>query len=263
MTDWHQDEMREAYDPEDPKHPDWEDAQADEADRQRKMAKEDQMEIAEQEQLNEALAKAQGEFPPIPREKTVTVKTKTGGSYSFAYAPLDAILSACRPVLAKNGLAITQLARAEQWQARAAHRAQAQGRRCHRSQLPATPTPRLAAGARVAAHLPAPLRNRRLARDRNRGGRRRRPDDRGQGAHDVPGTSGHRDRALTGAQRKKIHALLAKLKKAGVQGFDDEAVSRAFDITYRVKTVTELSQRQASSLIDRLEGSSRNRSSSD
>ena len=59
--------------------------------------------------LNAALAAAQGEFPPIPRDKTVTVRTRDRGSYSFSYAPLDAILGACRPVLAKHGLAITQL----------------------------------------------------------------------------------------------------------------------------------------------------------
>ena len=54
--------------------------------------------------LNAALATAQGEFPPITRSKTV----KTG-SFSYSYAPLDAILDACRPVLSKHGLALTQL----------------------------------------------------------------------------------------------------------------------------------------------------------
>lgn len=59
--------------------------------------------------LAAALAKAQAAFPPIPREKTVTVATKTGGSYSFKYAPLDSILSATRKPLTDNGLAILQL----------------------------------------------------------------------------------------------------------------------------------------------------------
>jgi len=54
--------------------------------------------------LSTALAKAQGEFPPIPR--TAEVKT---ASYSFRYAPLDAILGAVRPVLSQNGLALVQL----------------------------------------------------------------------------------------------------------------------------------------------------------
>ena len=58
---------------------------------------------------------------------------------------------------------------------------------------------------------------------------------------------------LTGAQNKKIRALLAKLQKADEEGFSDEAVARALDISYRVKSVSELSQRQASNLIDKLE----------
>ena len=59
--------------------------------------------------LNEALAKAQSEFPPIPREKKVTVRTKDGGSFTYAYADLAAILAAVRPVLAANGLALVQI----------------------------------------------------------------------------------------------------------------------------------------------------------
>lgn len=58
--------------------------------------------------LYEALAEAQGEFPPIERTRTVKVQTRTGGSYTFAYAPLDTILKATRPALKKYGLAITQ-----------------------------------------------------------------------------------------------------------------------------------------------------------
>lgn len=55
-------------------------------------------------ELNAALAKAQGEFPPITKDKEV----KTG-SYSYTYAPLDVILDKTRPVLSKNGLALIQL----------------------------------------------------------------------------------------------------------------------------------------------------------
>ena len=58
--------------------------------------------------LHAALATAQGEFPAIERSKTVRVRTKDGGSYEFAYAPLDEILSKVRPVLAEHGLAIIQ-----------------------------------------------------------------------------------------------------------------------------------------------------------
>jgi hypothetical protein len=55
-----------------------------------------------------ALAKAQGAFPPIPKDRTVRVALKTGGSYTFSYAPLDTILREVRPALAANGLGITQ-----------------------------------------------------------------------------------------------------------------------------------------------------------
>lgn len=58
--------------------------------------------------LYAALARAQASFPPIAKEKTVTVKTQQGGHYSFSYATLDAILNACRPALNENGLAIVQ-----------------------------------------------------------------------------------------------------------------------------------------------------------
>lgn len=58
--------------------------------------------------IAEALAKAQGEFAHIPRSKTVTVTMKSGGKYTFAYAPLEVILRACAPALAKYGLALTQ-----------------------------------------------------------------------------------------------------------------------------------------------------------
>jgi hypothetical protein len=59
--------------------------------------------------LNEALAKAQAAFPVIGRERTVTVETKTGARYTFSYAPLDVILPKIQPVLAANGLSVTQL----------------------------------------------------------------------------------------------------------------------------------------------------------
>lgn len=55
-----------------------------------------------------ALAKAQSEFPAIPRDKTVQVRTKTGGTYTFAYAPLDTIMDKIRPALKSNGLAFMQ-----------------------------------------------------------------------------------------------------------------------------------------------------------
>lgn len=59
--------------------------------------------------LAAALARAQTQFPVITRDKQVTVQTKTGGSYSFKYAPLDSILDKVRAPLAANGLAIVQM----------------------------------------------------------------------------------------------------------------------------------------------------------
>jgi len=58
--------------------------------------------------LDEALAKAQGEFAQVIRDKTVTVMMKSGGRYTFSYAPLESILHAVVPALSKNGLALTQ-----------------------------------------------------------------------------------------------------------------------------------------------------------
>lgn len=61
------------------------------------------------EELIGALSKAQAEFKPIEKNRTVDVMTRTGGTYRFRYATLDAILEAVRKPLADHGLAITQL----------------------------------------------------------------------------------------------------------------------------------------------------------
>lgn len=55
-------------------------------------------------ELFAALAKAQGEFEQIVKGKEVEVVTRTGKNYKFSYAPLEEIIAACRPVLAKHGL---------------------------------------------------------------------------------------------------------------------------------------------------------------
>ena len=55
-----------------------------------------------------ALSKAQADLKNPKRDRTVKVKTRTGGSYEFSYATLDSILSHARPILAKHGLAISQ-----------------------------------------------------------------------------------------------------------------------------------------------------------
>jgi hypothetical protein len=54
-------------------------------------------------ELAKALSAAQGEFPAIERSRKVDT-----GKFSYSYAPLDAILAAVRPVLAKHQLALTQ-----------------------------------------------------------------------------------------------------------------------------------------------------------
>lgn len=58
--------------------------------------------------LYAALAAAQGEFPPIPKNRLAEVKMKSGGSYSYRYADLADVLRTVLPVLAKHGLMVSQ-----------------------------------------------------------------------------------------------------------------------------------------------------------
>jgi ribosomal protein L37AE/L43A len=58
-------------------------------------------------ELASALAKAAANFPPIERNCTAKVQTKSGGQYSYDYADLDAVLSAVRKPLAEQGLTIS------------------------------------------------------------------------------------------------------------------------------------------------------------
>lgn len=60
------------------------------------------------EQVAGALSQAQGQFPTIPRDKLVRVTMKSGGSYTFRYAPLETILAKTRKPLADAGLALVQ-----------------------------------------------------------------------------------------------------------------------------------------------------------
>jgi len=57
-------------------------------------------EIAE---IAAALAEAQGEYPPITKDKEADA-----GTYKYKYADLGDVLAAIRPVLAKHGLALIQ-----------------------------------------------------------------------------------------------------------------------------------------------------------
>lgn len=55
------------------------------------------------------LMKAQAEFPSIPRGRTATVPTKSGGKYSYSYADLSDVVYACMPVLHKHHLGLIQV----------------------------------------------------------------------------------------------------------------------------------------------------------
>lgn len=56
-----------------------------------------------------ALAKAQGEIRLPDKNRTVSIKTTTGGNYTFDYADLAAINAVVRDPLAKHGLAYTHV----------------------------------------------------------------------------------------------------------------------------------------------------------
>ena len=57
-----------------------------------------------------ALAKAQGAFKPVVKNRTVEVSLKDGkGKYTFTYATLDSVLDATREALSANGLCQTAM----------------------------------------------------------------------------------------------------------------------------------------------------------
>jgi hypothetical protein len=58
--------------------------------------------------LYAALAKAQGAFAPIAKNRAVQIRMKEGGTYRFEYADLEASIAATRPALTVNGLAVVQ-----------------------------------------------------------------------------------------------------------------------------------------------------------
>ena len=64
---------------------------------------------AQLDKLFEALAKAQAEFPAIPKNKTATVVMKDDkGKYSYNYADLADVISVVAPVAGKHGLSCHQ-----------------------------------------------------------------------------------------------------------------------------------------------------------
>ncbi len=58
--------------------------------------------------LYRALAKAQGEFPDIPKNRTANIRPREGNAWSFKYSDLADLIKATRPGLAKNGLGFYQ-----------------------------------------------------------------------------------------------------------------------------------------------------------
>lgn len=55
--------------------------------------------------LYAALAEAQGGFPEIPKNRTASIRMKSGGEFKFKYSDLSDLIGATRPALSKNGLA--------------------------------------------------------------------------------------------------------------------------------------------------------------
>jgi hypothetical protein len=58
-------------------------------------------------QAAEDLAAFQSECPVIAKSATAKIATKSGGSYSYQYAPLDTIANTIRPHLTRHGLSYT------------------------------------------------------------------------------------------------------------------------------------------------------------
>ena len=58
--------------------------------------------------IAKALAAAQLEYVPVPKNKTAKVKMKAGGEFSYNYADLADCLGMALPRLAKNGIAFLQ-----------------------------------------------------------------------------------------------------------------------------------------------------------
>lgn len=58
--------------------------------------------------LYAALARAQGKFQPITKNREVQIRLKAGGSFKFRYADIEEINAKTRPALAEEGLALIQ-----------------------------------------------------------------------------------------------------------------------------------------------------------
>lgn len=74
----------------------------------------DVREITAREAWHEAMAEFQRKCPSILKTKTARIQTRTGGTYSYAYAPLDEILGTIQPVMGELGLSVSWRSRVEQ-----------------------------------------------------------------------------------------------------------------------------------------------------
>lgn len=202
-------------------------------------------------ELNAALAAAQGEFPPIPKDKTV----KTA-NYEFQYASLDTIIAALRPSLAKNGLSIVQLLE-------------------DTGTGPALRTElRHASGASVGSSFPltrvpeSPQQLgslltylRRYALTALLGVAAEEDDDGAQAAQPEPTKPSPKPRMVTAAQHGKIAALIKSLDETQTTPPTEYAdadswvmvLKQALNHRYEVASRKELTAAQASDLIDWLE----------
>ena len=60
--------------------------------------------------LNAALIAAQSEFEPPRKDREVSVRMKSGGTYKFSYATMAGMMERDKPILAKHGLGFVQFA---------------------------------------------------------------------------------------------------------------------------------------------------------
>src|SRR5262245_4536309 len=65
------------------------------------------MPAAAKDGLLPAMLAVQSAATTFKKDRTVTVQTKGGGSYTYSYTPLDTIVETVGPLLAENGLVWT------------------------------------------------------------------------------------------------------------------------------------------------------------
>ncbi len=212
-------------------------------------------------ELHAALAKAQGEFPAITKDKTAKA-----GSYSYDYADLATILNAVRPVLSANGLAIVQPLENNGTPAIRTMLLHKDG-----AVLAASfPIPELPASPQALGSLLTYLRRYALvsmlglAAEEDDDGNRaashtQRPASGSSGTDTAPqqgpdatssGFVAPNVEDVTAHQRGMIFAIRTKLLDAGV--LTDETWREGLSQHYETEHVSELTRKQASDLIERL-----------